>query len=147
VFNKTGKLVKTNMMYKNTPLENVQSYKYLGLLFHNSGKFDVARQDLVNRSLKAMYKLTSTLKKLQPSYTTGMHLFDRLVKPVMMYGADICGFKLTKFKSIYNEMKKYVMEKCHLKYCRYVLGVNKRAPIIGLYGETGRFPMFISGVT
>ena len=47
----------------------------------------------------------------------------------------------------YNEMKKDVVEKCNLKYCRFVLGVDKRAPNIGIYGKTGRFPIFISSVT
>jgi hypothetical protein len=147
VFNRTGKIIKTKVTYNNTVLENVQIYKYLGIQFHASGKFEIARQDLVDRSLKAMFKLTSTFKNIQPSFITSMHLFDRMVKPVLTYGADICGYRPSKCASLYNEMKKDVMEKCHLKYCRFVLGVNKRAPNIGIYGETGRFPMFISSVT
>ena len=41
-------------------------------------------------------------------------------------------------------MKKDVFEKCHLRFCRFALGVNKRAPNLGIYGDTGRYPIFIS---
>ena len=76
-----------------------------------------------------------------------MHLFGRVVKPVMTYGADICGYKLSKYKSLYSEIKGDVMEKCHLKYCRFIVGVNERAPILCIYGGTGRFPLVLSTVT
>ena len=42
VFNKKGKFIKTNIHLSKTKLEDVQEYKYLGILFHNTGKFQVA---------------------------------------------------------------------------------------------------------
>ena len=128
-------------------LESVQYYKYLGLQFHISGKFDIARQDLADRSLKAMYKLTTYFKNIQPSYNTCIHLFDRVVKPVMMYASDISGIKLTKYSSLYKEMRSDVFEKCHLQFCRFIIGVNRRTPIIGIYGDTGRYPMYLTAMT
>lgn len=100
--------------------------------------------DFVDRSLKSMFKLMSTFKTINPSYTTCMHLFDSIIKPVLLYGSDICGYRISKFKSVYNEMKKDVIEKCHLKFCRFVLGVNNRAPNLSIYGDTGRFPIYVS---
>lgn len=148
VFNKGGKLLNAEIVYQNIKLENVMCYKYLGIQFHASGKFDIARQDLLDRSLKALYKLMGCFKELnKPSFSTCMHLFDHVVKPVLIYGADICGFKISKYASLYNEMKKDVFEKCHMKYLRFVLGVNKHATIIGLYGETGRFPLYVSNIS
>ena len=144
VFNRPGKLVKTNILYNNTTLENVCNYKYLGLLFNSSGKFEIARKDLVDRGLKAMFKLTSTFKNVQPNYGTCIHLFDSIVKPILTYGSDICGIRNSKYSSTYNEMCKDIMEKCHLKYCRFVLGINRRAPNLSVYGDMGRYPIYIS---
>ena len=140
-------MIETDILYNNSRLENVQYYKYLGLQFHLSGKFEIAKQDLADRSMKAMFKLTSYFKETQPSFMTCMHLFDRLVKPVMMYSADICGVRDSKFSSLYKEMKSDIFEKCHLKFCRFILGVNRRTPIAGIYGDTGRYPMYISALT
>ena len=147
VFDKSGKMSNPNITYNGIELEVVDRYKYLGIQFHISGKFDVARQDLADRSLKAMHLLTSYFKHIQPSYKTCMHLFDRMVKPVMMYAADICGAKVTRYSSLYKEMRDNVFEKCHLRFCRYVLGVNRRTPVIGIYGDTGRYPMYLSALT
>ena len=33
------------------------------------------------------------------------------------------------------------LEKCHLKFLRYTLGVNKHAPNLAVYGDSGRFPL------
>ena len=38
VFNKSGNLLKTNIMFKDTCIENVQTYTYQGLQFNASGK-------------------------------------------------------------------------------------------------------------
>ena len=43
--------------------------------------------------------------------------------------------ELPKAASLYNEMKKDVFEKCHLRYCRFVLGVNKKATNLAIYGD------------
>ena len=86
----------------------------------------------------------SCFKSSQPSYNTSIHLFDHVVKPVLMYAAEIWGCdRITKKNSIYNFMINDTLEKCHLKYLRYSLGVNKRAPNLAVYGDCGRFPLAI----
>ena len=144
IFNSKGKLINLKIMYGKTELESVMSYKYLGLHFHVSGKFEIARKDLLDRGMKAMFKLTSMFKVCQPSYNTCMHLFDCIVKPVLIYAADICGYKISRCKSLYNELKNDVFEKCHLRFIRFTIGVNRKAPKLGLYGESGRVPLLCS---
>ena len=41
---------------------------------------------------------------------------------------------------------KDVLEKCHLKFLRYSLGVNKKAPKLAVYGDTGRFPLALESI-
>ncbi len=113
-------------------------------MFHYSGTFELAKKDLVDRANKAMFKLISMFKCLKPSFITCLHLFDKIVKPILMYGADICGYKVNKFKSLYSEIKNDIFEKIHLRYLRYIIGVNKNVSKIGLYGETGRMPLCLT---
>ena len=53
---------------------------------------------------------------------------------------------MSRYHSIFNEIYKDIFEKCHLKFIRYILGVHKYAPKIGIYGETGRYPICINAV-
>ncbi len=91
--------------------------------------------------------MTSCFKNVQPSFNTCMHLFDHLVVPILTYGADICGYRHSRSISFYNELKNNIFEKCHLKYLRYVLGVNKKAPNLAIYGDSGRFPIYLSTIS
>ena len=43
-------------------IENVQTYKFLGVLFSDSGTFSRAKLDLYKRGLKAIFKLKSILE-------------------------------------------------------------------------------------
>ena len=89
-----------------------------------------------------MFKITSIFKYVKPNFNTSMHLFDHMIKPVILYGSEIWGDNLFhNTQHIYHNMKKDMLEKCHLKFCRYILGVNRKAPNIGIYGDTGRFPV------
>ena len=38
------------------------------------------------------------------------------------------------------------IENFHLRCCRIALGVSRKAPIIEIYGETGRFPLAIEAI-
>ena len=63
-------------------------------------------------------------------------LFDSLVKPVLLYGADVWGnFALN---SSNNPLDKFVN-----KFYKTLLGVPKYTSTVGLHIELGRFPMSI----
>ena len=56
-------------------------------------------------------------------------LFDELFAPVILYASEICGF--------------HAVERAHLKFCKWShKGANGTTNEI-VYGELGRFPMFI----
>ena len=62
IFNKTGRLLKNHLFtYKNTKLECVREYKYLGFLVTPSGEVRSGLKDLRKRGLKALMKMKSTL--------------------------------------------------------------------------------------
>ena len=60
-------------------------------------------------------------------------MFDAFVASILNYGCEVWG--LTKSKEI---------ERIHLKYCKYILGVKIRTSNMGIYGELGRYPLYIN---
>ena len=144
IFGNYRKLPTETFTFQNKIVEIVTSYKYLGILFKRDGKFDDCIKDLYNKSLKAMFKLIKSFKNESPDFNTCMHLFDHLITPITTYGSEIWGPTLLKGKELnFQKLLTSLVEKCQQKFLRFALGVNKRAPIIGLYGETGRFPLVI----
>ena len=61
-----------------------------------------------------------------------LQLFHMLVTPVAMYGAEAWGIEDCT-----------VIERLHLKLCKYILSLNKCAytNMVGLYCETGEIPL------
>ena len=53
-----------------------------------------------------------------------------MVVPILLYGADVWG--------VYNIKE---VDKLHLRFCKYILGVKKQTPNAAVYGELGRFPL------
>jgi hypothetical protein len=144
IFNNGGRVGQDKFRYGNTNVEQCKNYKYLGLMLQSNGKFTECYRNLYHRGLKAMFKLTKSFENLSPSYDTCIHLFDHLVKPILTYGSDVWGSFLMKGKSLdFSKLLDIEMEKCHKKFLRFAVGVNKRAPLTGLYGETGRYPIAI----
>ena len=91
MFNKTGKLLKNDFIFDNEPLECVKHHRYLGVYFSASGIFNFAQDDIFKKSSKASFKLKNLLSSSEPSIKTGLHLFDHLIKPIVLYGAEIWG--------------------------------------------------------
>jgi len=147
VFNKPGKIVPTKLSYNGKILESKAVYKYLGVLLSNNGKLSKAKTDLSQRGQKAIFKMKTSFKGASPNFETCMHLFDHIIKPNLLYASDVWGYTAIKNGHLeLNSLNRDDIENCHLKFCRFALGVSKRAPNIGIYGEIGRFPLAIEAV-
>ena len=136
IFNKTGRLLHKDFYLGESKLENVRSYKYLGLIFTPSGEIKSALDDLRSRALKAYiclkYKLGACFKDYIEDTIT---LFDTLVKPIMLYGSDFWGcLKLPSNNPI---------ENLHMQFCKQLLGVQKNTTNIGALLELGRTPIIL----
>ena len=55
IFNGSKKYYKNVFYLGKSKLDNVESYKYLGIIFHKSNRFTKARNMLYNNQKKAMY--------------------------------------------------------------------------------------------
>ena len=160
--------VRCVITYKDKQLEQVTSYRYLGVLFDNTGNVMTGKNDIYKRGLKVFFKLLRDLHPL-PKVSTSLHLFDKLIKPILIYGVEILSpFNLTRrlpgvtgdprkdffvsLKRDFPVVAKLVEkddpgEKLHLKFCKRILGVHQKTTNVAIYGELGRYPLFIDEVT
>ena len=124
----------------------------MGGYFSASGIFNFAQDDIFKKSSKASFKLIKLIPSSEPSIKTSLHLFDHLIKPIVLYGAEIWEmFKTTssaclrdtKFV-VQNIYKNNIADKAQIRYLKYILGVNKYSSNIAVMSETGRLPMFFS---
>ena len=136
IFNKTGRLIRRNFYLGINKLENVKSYKYLGLVFTPSGEIKSALDDLRSRALKAYMSLKNKLGTCFKDYVDDtISLFDTLIKPILLYGSDFWGcLKCPKNNPI---------ENLHMQFCRQLLGVQKNTTNYGVLLELGRIPLMI----
>ena len=154
IFNTNGKRLSLPLYYDNKPLECVREYKYLGTLFTVSGTFTKTTEDLYSRGLKAFFKLRRQIAQSSIKCSTYAHLFDTMVKPVLLYGSEIwapCAITARKLKSnkqfnIEESYMKLHVEKLNSLLCRTMLGVNAKTTKMALYSETGRYPLYIDAL-
>ena len=75
-----------------------------------------------------MFSLLRKSRQLQLPIDIQLQLFDVLVKPVLLYGCDVWAHEGTD-----------ILEKLHLRFCKYALGVNKSTNMV--FGELGAKPL------
>jgi len=123
---------KTMFKYDDDQIEIVDEFKYLGLMFSFNGKFKVCRKYLFSQAQKAMFSLLCKCRKFDLSLKVCFELFDSLIVPILTYGSEIWSFEADQ-----------LIEKLHLKFCKYISGLKKSTPNVMVYGEFGRFPLHI----
>ena len=83
---KNRKNTKFSYEYRNTYLENVSEFKFLGNVITQNGNLVSCAEALSKKALKVMYSIksyTSSLNELPVNVST--HLFDSLVRPILTY--------------------------------------------------------------
>ena len=129
VFKKGGSVPRdTEFLYEGQPIEIVNQFNYLGVVFTCGGSLTSAHSTSAGQAQKAVYKLNKYLYKF--TYISPKHkldLFDKLVSPVLNYCSEVCGFV--------NDLS---MERVHMQFCKKILGVKKSTQNDFIYGELGR---------
>ena len=133
VFNKSNRLIKSVSFHLNgISIDSVKEYCYLGIIISANGKF---KRNFCNLKLKSMKALFSLRRLVSSdgciSVDIALDLFDRLIVPIMTYGCEVWGCEINQTKNFLDK----------ISYSRFLLGVSKRAPINGIIGELGRFPV------
>ena len=78
------------LLYEGLPVEEVTSFRYLGLELHRTGSLKTAVEHLAAAGRRAVFALRrrcADLKINDPAIVC--QLFDALVKPVISYGCEM----------------------------------------------------------
>ena len=73
-----------------------------------------------------------------------------MIRPILCYGSEIWSAfdgnrkTFSNIDGISQFLDSLDIEKVHVKFCKFLLGVNKRAVNLAVKGELGRFPVGIS---
>lgn len=114
------------------PIDVVDTFSYLGVVFQFNNIFSAAKRTIVAHAKKAMYSVLSKISYLKLPVDLLLELFDSLVSPVLLYSCEIWGFENLN-----------LIEGVHLDFCKPLLKLRKSTPNYMVYGELGRFPMYL----
>jgi hypothetical protein len=124
------------LTYMHAPIEVLDSFTYLGVDISSRSSFaaaSIGRAASAQRAALALQHRCHDLSLHDPALQ--LHLFDALVRPVMLYGVEtwgpgaLCGSGMD------------TCELVHRKFLRSVLGVRTGTPNVAVLGELGRFPV------
>ena len=139
IFNKRGRFFRRSFKLGKEIIYTTKACKYLGFVLTPSGEINTGLQDLKDRATRAYYTLKNKMDRyfmLCPTKT--LHLFDTLIKPILLYNSDFWGcLKMPKNNPI---------ENAHIRFCKELLGVQRQTTNIGVLLELGRIPIMIYGI-
>jgi hypothetical protein len=116
-------------------LDSVNVYKYLGIMLTPRLSFQPTLVDLANRATKGVTAIIRVLWSIgEHSPSIFFKLFDSQIQTILTYGAEIWG--LVKNQS--------AIERVHLLAMKRFLCVSQKTPKHIVYGELGRYPLFIN---
>jgi len=133
VFRKRGGLLPNEKWtYNGHAIETVNDFNYLGVVFNYTGSFNLNQEHLIGKALKALNTLFCKCQEFDLKPKILCQLFDAFVGSILGYSSEVWGF--TKSKEL---------ERIHLKFCKRLLRVKTNTCNACVYGELGRYPLFI----
>ena len=94
---KSKKYTYTNSVYDNSNLEEVSSYKYLGIDIHHKLNWNYSIEKRINGGWKAYFGLENNCKAANlVMWDKKKLLFETLVTPVILYGCEAWGCKIAR---------------------------------------------------
>jgi hypothetical protein len=137
VFRKGGHLAAhESWYYGDFKVKVINTYKYLGLIFSTKLSLNYAWDESSRKGKKGVIEILKTLRRLKCSdFNLFWKLFDSQIEPLLTYAAEIWGLETnTKIEKVQN----YAIKR--------FLNVPIHSSNTILYGETGRYPLFVKSM-
>ena len=114
-------------------------------MFSNTGSLKGAIETLKQKAMKAAFSLKSSLASQNIcSPALFMRLFDKLIKPILLYGCEVWAQEILRLKKItLTKLNKFPPEQIHIKLCKWALGLRKSTNNNATRAELGRYPIYI----
>jgi hypothetical protein len=103
-----------NLLHKGFYLEIVKDYIYLGIHLSSTGSYLNTKKMIVRKFTKSIYEILKKDRVHNLSINCQYDLFDKMVKPILLYGYEIWVFGN-------NDM----IERVHLKFCKHLLNLKE----------------------
>ena len=122
------------LTYAGQPVEQVQSYKLLGVQMHGTKGLTFALSHLKAAAQRASFALLARCTELNiTDIPLKLKLFDALVRPMMSYSCEV-------WAPLASNAALMDMERVHVGFLRRLLGVPQSSPVQMIYTELGRLP-------
>jgi hypothetical protein len=122
-------------------------YRYLGVEVTSSGTWSQAVESLSAAGLRACHALRQRCMEIHLyDRLVRVQLFDSLVLPILMHGAEVWGASSLQSMSSFGDQERDPTEQVHRSFFRSLLGVRASTPGISILGEFGRFPLLVRRV-
>ena len=72
-------------------IEIADVYKYLGVYLGRSGSFVAAKKHIAEQANKALFSLLKNISSLNLPYDIQIDMFNKMIKPILLYGCEIWG--------------------------------------------------------
>ena len=125
-----NKIIILSFFIAGEKVEIVDSFVYLGIKFTYNGTMLNAVKALHDQALRAYNNLLCIFDKVKLDVRTKLSLFDSMIVPILTYGSEVWG--------VYNYKE---VDKLHIRFRKYILGVKNQTPTYAVYGELGCFPL------
>jgi hypothetical protein len=151
IFNKGGKLIKAvDITYQGKVIEQMKSYKYLGVVVLASGSSKGSVVELGKTALKSIFAPRRKIYFKDISPVLPLKLYDSLVRPVLLYYSEVWGMSMLNTSNVYHPDKVldplYEInppEQIFTRFCKTILGVYSKAINRAVRAELGVYPLFI----
>jgi hypothetical protein len=119
--------------FEGRQIEFADSYRYLGVEVSRSGSWTAAVESLIAARARACHAMRSRCAELG-LYDPGLRteLFDSLVMPVLMHGAEVWGATSRVSMSTFGDQESDPTERVHRRFLRSLLGVRVSTPGISI---------------
>lgn len=121
-------------------LDIVDEFTYLGVKLTSTGNFAAHLIQSREKALHAFFKINQFVNFKELNSKAANKLFDSMISPILTYGCEVWG---TYQKQNFNDWDKSPIEKVHLRFCKFYLGINRKASNLASRAEIGRFPLKI----
>ena len=143
IFSKGKKdFTKFKFTFQDLPIDIVEKYKYLRIIFYFNGNLKHVADDLYNKGLKAFFSLRTKFSNFSDlPFSISMKLFDTLTKPIIItYGSEVW---ISDYKINLSNIDQSPTEKLQHKMLKQVLGVNRYTSNLAVRLECCRSPIIL----
>ena len=148
VFNPPSGFSKPPILYNGNELTWQSSFIYLGMLFHEFDGMALAGERSLSKGRGAMFALLRRCHEIDlHNVHLKLHLFDSLVKPILLYGCEVwLPALLGRHRHISNNPFFQKLETMHKKFMKQCLGLRPSTCDSILMIELNRQPIYISAL-